>query len=98
MNRRKITAAMTLSLLTAGFVTAEEKKPAPKKQTHCPVMQRTAIDPTKYVDVKGKRVYVCCTGCMGQVRGNPDKYIKRLVDKGVVLEKAPKAEKTEEQK
>lgn len=98
MNRRKITTAMTLALLTTGFVTAAEtKKSASKKQVNCPVMQRTPIDPALYIDVKGKRIYVCCKGCMAQVRGNPDKYIKRLEDKGVIIEKAPEKESEKKQ-
>jgi len=47
-----------------------------------------------WIDIKGKRIYTCCKGCQNQIKANPDKYIKRLEDKGVVLEKAP-GKKTE---
>jgi YHS domain-containing protein len=88
---RRKTALVLLTAFTIGLsvLAAEEKNAAPKQQTHCPVMQRTPIDPALYVDVRGKRVYTCCKGCIAQVKGNPDKYIKRLEDQGVVLEKAP---------
>ena len=59
-----------------------------KAQTNCPVMGGE-IDKTKYVDVKGKRIYVCCGGCIGIVKSNPDKYIKMLEDQGIEIEKAP---------
>ena len=82
-----------LSLGLYGFTeeqkTEDKRPPEKKKQTHCPVMQRYPVDGTQWIDVKGKRVYVCCKGCINQVKANPDKYIKRLEDKGVVLEKAP---------
>ena len=102
MNRRTtLTAVAALSLaLTATALAADgkkaETKPAAeaKQQTHCPVMQRYPVDKTQWIDMKGKRIYVCCKGCINQIRANPDKYIKRLEDQGIVLEKAP----VEEQK
>lgn len=59
-----------------------------KAQTLCPVMGGE-IDKNLYVDVKGKRIYVCCRGCVGLVKAEPDKYIKILEDQGVEIEKAP---------
>ncbi len=87
MKRRIVCIAITAFSIGLTVHAAEANKAAPGKQTHCPVMQRTPIDPSLYVDVKGKRVYTCCTGCIAQVKGNPDKYIQRLEDQGVVLEK-----------
>jgi hypothetical protein len=49
------------------------------------------IDKNLYVDVKGKRIYVCCKGCIGVVKADPDKYIKILEDMGVDIEKTPDA-------
>ena len=68
----------------------------PKKQTHCPVMQRYEIDNSLYIDIKGYRIYTCCKGCINQIRANPDKYIKRLEDRGVMIEKAPLNGKNQE--
>lgn len=59
-------------------------------QTTCPVMGGK-IDKDLYVDVEGKRIYACCAGCLDKIREEPDKYIKKLEDQGVVLEKAPGA-------
>lgn len=61
-----------------------------KAQTICPVMGGE-VDKKMYVDVKGKRIYVCCGGCIEAVKTNPDKYIKILEDQGVEIEKSPAA-------
>jgi YHS domain-containing protein len=74
----------------------EPKKPAPeqaeatkgKPQTTCPVMGG-AINKSIYADHDGKRVYFCCPGCDGTFKADPEKYIKKLEDAGVVLAKAP---------
>ncbi len=57
-------------------------------QTTCPVMGGK-IDKKQFVDVKGYRIYVCCAGCTGLIKKDPDKYIKILQDQGVNIEKAP---------
>ena len=63
----------------------------PKKpQTICPVMGNP-INKSLYVDVKGKRIYVCCQGCIQKIKDDPDKYIKILEDQGVAIEAAPSA-------
>jgi hypothetical protein len=59
-----------------------------KAQTLCPVMGDD-INMKKYADVKGKRIYVCCNGCIALVKAEPDKYIKILEDQGVEIEKVP---------
>jgi hypothetical protein len=80
-------AALSLGLMAYA---AEEQTAQPKEQTHCPVMERYPVDKTLHIDVKGKRIYVCCKGCTNQIKANPDKYIKRLEDKGIVIDKTPK--------
>lgn len=57
-------------------------------QTTCPVMGG-GIKKGIYADHEGKRVYFCCSSCVGKFKTNPEKYIKQLEDKGVTLEKAP---------
>jgi hypothetical protein len=59
-----------------------------KAQVICPVLGGE-IDKKLYVDVKGKRIYVCCRGCLALIKADPDKYIKILEDQGVEIEKAP---------
>jgi YHS domain-containing protein len=66
-----------------------------KLQTTCPVMGGK-INKELYVDHDGKRVYVCCKGCIGAVQKEPEKYIKKLEAAGVALEPAPKDEATKE--
>ena len=87
-------------MMTGFLVCAQETKPASdtkavgdaKTQTICPVMGGK-IDKKSFVDVKGKRIYMCCPGCADTIKADPDKYIKKLEDQGVVLEKAPEPKK-----
>ena len=61
-----------------------------KPQTTCPVMKGNKINKSLYVDAKGKRIYVCCQGCLVKVKADPEKYIKELEAEGIKLEDAPK--------
>lgn len=60
-----------------------------KQQTLCPVMGGK-ISKKYYVDVNGKRIYVCCPGCISKIKQDPDKYIKKLEKDEITLEKVPK--------
>jgi YHS domain-containing protein len=98
MKRREITIAALTALLTIGISSyAEEKQQVTeqKKQTTCPVMGGK-INKKLFVDVKGKRIYVCCAGCISKIKANPDKYIKQMEAEGIVLEEAPKQENAKE--
>jgi outer membrane protein TolC len=66
---------------------AEQQKEA-KLQTKCPVMGGS-INKDLYVDHNGKRIYVCCPGCIKTVENNPEKYIKELKKKGIQIHPAP---------
>ena len=59
-------------------------------QTTCPVMGGK-INPKLYADVEGKRIYVCCKGCIAPIKKDPATYIKKLEEQGVVLADVPKA-------
>ncbi|MBT3192549.1 MAG: hypothetical protein HN341_08335 [Verrucomicrobia bacterium] len=63
-----------------------------KVQTTCPVMGGK-INKAQYADVKGKRIYVCCPGCIGKITSDPDTYIKKLEKEGVTLDETPKTTK-----
>jgi YHS domain-containing protein len=52
-----------------------------KPQSTCPVMGGD-IDKSLYVDYKGKRIYVCCEGCVAKLKKNPEKYLKKLEKMG----------------
>jgi len=60
-----------------------------KIQTTCPVMGGK-INRKQYADVDGKRIYVCCPGCIGTIKADPAKFIKKLEKDGVVLDTPPK--------
>ncbi|MCF6174698.1 MAG: hypothetical protein L3J71_02910 [Victivallaceae bacterium] len=61
-----------------------------KLQTNCPVMTRNKINKKLYVDADGKRIYVCCKGCLPMVKRNPAKYIKKLKAQGIAVAATPK--------
>ena len=100
MKKINIATALLAAVMAIGMVSfAEEKTEAPKKkQTHCPVMTGNTINTNLYVDAKGYRIYVCCAGCIGKIKADPEKYIKQMEAEGIVLEKAPapKEDKKEE--
>lgn len=56
-----------------------------KPQTTCPVMGE-AIDKKMFVDYDGKRIYVCCSGCIAEVKKEPQKYIDKLKSRGESVE------------
>lgn len=49
-------------------------------QKTCPVMGG-AIDKKLFVEHEGRRIYVCCAGCVETVRQNPAKYAKDIAPK-----------------
>ncbi|MGA3050432.1 MAG: hypothetical protein ABSE00_00720 [Chitinispirillaceae bacterium] len=72
-----------------------------KPQSTCPVLGGP-IDKNLYVDYQGKRIYVCCTGCIDEVKKNPEKYITKLekagqsveiIDTGKVKQATPSSDK-----
>ncbi len=90
-----IAAMLSVSLVTISGAqttnTAGSVKPAVqqaqklKQQETCPV-HGGKINKSMYADVKGKRIYVCCGGCIDIIKKDPDKYIKILADKGEGVE------------
>ncbi|PKL15872.1 MAG: YHS domain-containing protein [Spirochaetae bacterium HGW-Spirochaetae-5] len=47
------------------------------------------IDKSRFADYKGNRIYFCCSSCPEDFKKDPEKYVKKLKDSGVVLEKTP---------
>ncbi len=88
------TSILTLWLITLvipGLLLAEvsgSHSRQPKPQTACPVMGGP-IDKALYVDVKGKRIYLCCAACEDAIRAEPDKYIKKIEQRGQTVADAP---------
>lgn len=79
-------------IFTAGNLSAKDNDkqdtPKGKAQTDCPVMGGK-INKSLYVDTQGKRIYVCCAGCLPTLKANPEKYRKELEAKGIILDKTP---------
>ena len=94
-----LACAVTAQLTTAAFAAdkveqaqAATNAVAVKAQATCPVMGG-AVDKSQFVDYDGKRIYVCCGGCIAKIKKDPAKYVKQLEDQGITLDKAatPKA-------
>lgn len=64
-------------------------------QTTCPVMDGKMINTRLYVDYAGFRIYVCCVPCVKAVRKNPEKYLRKLLDQGIAVEKVKQHDATE---
>jgi YHS domain-containing protein len=62
--------------------------PKGKPQTECPVLGGK-IDKSVYTDYQGKRIYFCCSACIDDFKKDPEKYLKKLEEQGVTLEKSP---------
>ena len=74
------------SITGCGPAATEPAKPG--AQTTCPVLGGR-INKRLYVDYEGKRIYVCCAGCIAKIRSDPAKYVQQLEAKGVVLDRVP---------
>ncbi|MDD5758988.1 MAG: hypothetical protein PHI06_07880 [Desulfobulbaceae bacterium] len=106
MRMRHLTKPLMLglafSLFSANFILAMDPPterantpPLPKAQSSCPVMGGMIgpKDKALHVDIKGKRIYICCAACEGAVLADPDKYIKKIEQRGETVEEAPQPAK-----
>ena len=80
--------ALAVLALTTGALAAGQSQ----TQIVCPVLGGK-IDKKVYVDYQGKRIYFCCQGCEAEFKKDPEKYMKKMQDQGIILEKAPEAQK-----
>lgn len=108
MKKAVIIAGLAVMLFSGGYIWAQDdqgehkehsdaSQPTTKKtQTTCPVMGG-AINTNIYVDADGKRVYFCCKGCPAEFKKDPAKYISKLEEEGVTLDKAPAEATTKKQ-
>lgn len=88
---RFLTALIALSV--AGAVFAQDKKPTPAKpkaQTKCAVTDEDLGSMGKPIEIaykgknakyKGKKVLVCCGGCVGKVNKEQEKYFSKVFGK-----------------
>jgi hypothetical protein len=91
-------ASAAMVLMACGIVVAKEVAPGAvteaqtiKPQKLCPVTGE-GINTNLFVDVQGKRIYVCCAGCISPIKKDPAKFIDKMEKEGVTLDKAPVAE------
>ncbi len=54
-------------------------------QTVCPVMPSHPIKESVFVDYQGKRIYLCCAGCISKINAEPEKYLAPMEAEGVVF-------------
>lgn len=86
-----MTAGLLVAVIPADKAMAAQK--IVKMQTICPVMG-DPINKKYFADYKGKRIYFCCASCPDDFKKNPEKYMKKLRESGVTLEKTPTSEKS----
>ncbi len=79
-----VVLAGLMAALAAGPVWAAEGKP----QTTCPVLGGN-VNKQVYADYKGQRIYFCCPGCDAEFKKDPEKYMKKIEEQGITLEKCP---------
>ncbi len=95
MNIFRICIFVGMGLMVTSYLQAgENAKKEIKTQTNCPIMKGNKINKKLYVDAKGKRIYVCCKGCIAEVTKNPEKYIKQLEAQGVTVDATPSKAQT----
>lgn len=82
--------AVVVAVLMTAFSPAQSGEAALKPQATCPIMGGT-INKKLFVDVLGKRIYVCCPGCIGAIKADPQAALKKIAENGEVAEDAPKA-------
>jgi YHS domain-containing protein len=93
-----VIVALVLAFSSAGAVFAGDPtqglldKPGPvqtgKQQVACPVLGGK-INKNLYVDYQGQRIYFCCPECIPIFKKNPEDYLKKMREQGVVPEKTP---------
>lgn len=83
---KMLTLVLAMTVLLTGTSWTDDSHQ--HSQTTCPVMGGK-INKDIYSDYEGKRVYFCCTSCLPEFKKDPAKYIKKLEEQGVVLEKVP---------
>ena len=95
MKRMTITMILTLVLAFSAAGTGWTAPPplmdqplAGKSQIACPV-QGGKINKEIYTDYQGQRVYFCCPACIDIFKKDPEKFLRKMQEKGVVPEKTP---------
>lgn len=67
-----------------------------KAQTLCPVMEGRIINKNLFVDYQGFRIYVCCIPCVKAVGKDPEKYLRKLREQGIAVERVKETAVTDD--
>ena len=74
--------------VTGAIASVKDKGEQPElRQTLCPVMESKKIKDSLFVDHDGKRIHVCCRGCLKKVTKDPQTYMAKLEAQGITLDK-----------
>ena len=98
MKRLMIALMLALAVAFAGAgsgwaadpTTGLMDRPGPKQQIACPV-KGGKINKNLYTDYQGQRVYFCCPECIPIFKTNPEAFLKKMREQGVVPERSPGA-------
>ncbi|MBN2713896.1 MAG: hypothetical protein JXR97_15870 [Planctomycetes bacterium] len=74
----------------------EKAEDIPIEQKTCPVMGGP-INKDLFVEYKGKKIYVCCEGCINVVKKDPEKYAKKVAEE-IAKNKTEEAKKDKAEK
>lgn len=83
--------ALALSLAGVGWAAPPPLIEPPmtgKQQQTCPV-QGGKVNKQLYRDYQGQRIYFCCPECIPIFEKNPEAYLQKLRQQGVVPEASP---------
>jgi YHS domain-containing protein len=90
---KSLILALALALMVAGAGVAVKAEAPAKPQTVCPV-RGDPINKEVFIDYKGNRIYFCCPSCEDTFKKDAEKYLQKMKDEGVTVEKTPAGEKT----
>jgi YHS domain-containing protein len=85
-----VCAVAAFAAAVGGCKSNEHKEGMMKPQTECPILGGN-VDKKYYADYNGKRLYFCCQACVQEFNRDPDKYMKKMAEAGVMPEDSPQA-------
>ena len=95
MKKKMIIAILTMvlafSVAGAGWAAPPPMMEQPmmgKAQVTCPVTGNK-INKEVYVDYQGQRIYFCCPACIEVFKKDPEGYLRKMREQGVIPEKSP---------
>lgn len=82
--------AILATFMVASLAVAADPAAKGNSQTKCPVMGGT-INKDIYIDYQGQRIYFCCPACIEVFKKDPEKFLQKMKEQGVIPEKSPTA-------